>query len=77
MNYVVALLQEHSEPRMIGRVMSMYALAFFIAMPLGYAQAGTLTSIFGPQWTLLINGAAAAVIGLANLLALRSVRSLA
>jgi MFS family permease len=77
MNYVVALLQERSEPRMIGRVMSMYALAFFIAMPLGYAQAGALTSAFGPQLTLLANGAAAAAIGLANLLALRSVRSLA
>ena len=49
MNFVVALLQEHAEPRMIGRVMSMYSLAFFVAMPLGYAQAGVLTSAFGPQ----------------------------
>jgi MFS family permease len=77
MNYVVALLQEHAEPRMIGRVMSMYSLAFFVAMPLGYAQAGALTSAFGPQVTLLANGAAAAAIGAANLVALRSVRSLA
>lgn len=76
MNYVVALLQEHTEPRMIGRVMSMYSLAFFIAMPLGYAQAGALTSAFGPQATLLANGAAAAAIGLACLVGLRSVRSL-
>jgi len=77
MNYVVALLQEHTEPRMIGRVMSMYSLAFFIAMPLGYAQAGALTTAFGPQPTLLANGAAAAAIGAACLLRLRSVRSLA
>lgn len=77
MNYVVALLQERSEPRMIGRVMSMYSLAFYIAMPLGYAQAGALTNAFGPQVTLLVNGVVAAVIGLANLLALRSVRSIA
>lgn len=76
-NYVVALLQEHTEPRMIGRVMSMYSLAFFLAMPLGYAQAGALTSAFGTQSTLLANGAAAAAIGLACLLGLRSVRSLA
>lgn len=77
MNYVVALLQEHTEPRMIGRVMSMYSLAFFIAMPTGYAQAGALTAAFGPQLTLLGNGAAAAAIGLACLAGVRSVRSLA
>jgi MFS family permease len=77
MNYVVTLLQEHAEPRMIGRVMSMYSLAFFIAMPIGYAQAGALTSAFGPQTTLLANGAVAALIGAVNLIALRSVRNLA
>jgi predicted MFS family arabinose efflux permease len=76
MNYVVALLQEHTEPRMIGRVMSMYSLAFYLAMPLGYAQAGALTSAFGPRVTLLVNGAAAAALGIAILLGLRSVRSL-
>jgi predicted MFS family arabinose efflux permease len=77
MNFVVALLQEQSEPRMIGRVMSMYSLAFYIAMPLGYAQAGALTDAFGPQAALQINGVIAAAIGLVNLLALRSVRSIA
>ena len=77
MNYVVALLQEHTEPRMIGRVMSMYSLAFFIAMPVGYAQAGAITTAFGPQATLMVNGVAAAVIGLACLVGARSVRSLA
>jgi MFS family permease len=77
MNYVNALLQEHTEPRMIGRVMSMYSLAFFVAMPLGYAQSGAITSAFGPQATLLVNGAVATAIGAANLIALRSVRSLA
>lgn len=76
MNYVVALLQEHTEPRMIGRVMSMYSLAFFIAMPVGYAQAGAITTAFGPQTTLLANGLAAAAIGLACLVGARSVRSL-
>jgi MFS family permease len=76
MNYVVALLQERAEPRMIGRVMSMYSLAFFVAMPLGYAQAGALSSAFGPQATLLASGVAAAAIGIACLLGLRSVRSL-
>jgi len=77
MNYVVALLQEHAEPRMIGRVMSMYSLAFFVAMPLGYAQAGAVTSAFGPQATLLSSGVAAAAVGLACLVGARSVRELA
>jgi len=77
MNFVVALLQEQSEPQMMGRVMSMYSLAFYIAMPLGYAQAGAMTDAFGPQATLQVNGVIAAAIGLANLLALRSVRSIA
>lgn len=76
MNYVVALLQEHTEPRMIGRVMSMYSLAFFVAMPVGYAQSGALTAWFGPQTTLLANGAVAAAIGVACLAGARSVRSL-
>jgi hypothetical protein len=62
---------------MIGRVMSMYSLAFFLAMPVGYAQAGAITTWFGPQTTLLANGVAAAAIGLACLVGARSVRSLA
>jgi len=76
-NYVVALLQEHTEPRMMGRVMSMYSLVFFVAMPIGYGQAGLVTSAFGLQVTLLASGLVAAAIGLACLLLLRPVRVLA
>ena len=76
-NYVVTLLQEHAEPSKMGRVMSMYSLAFFIAMPLGYGQAGALTSAFGPKAMLIGNGVAAAAIGLAGLVGLRVVRRLA
>jgi predicted MFS family arabinose efflux permease len=76
MNYVVTLLQEHAEPAKMGRVMSMYSLAFFIAMPIGYGQAGALTSRFGPEATLLANAIAAAAIGLAGLALLRVVRRL-
>ena len=76
MNYVVALLQEHAEPRMIGRVMSMYSLAFFVSMPAGYAQAGAVTSAFGPQASLLSSGLAAIGVALACLVGLRSVRNL-
>lgn len=75
-NYVVALLQEHTEPRMMGRVMSTYTLVFFVSMPLGYAQAGLLTSAFGPQTALVASGSIAAAIGLACLALLRPVRAL-
>lgn len=76
-NYVVALLQEHTEPRMMGRVMSMYTLVFFVSMPLGYAQAGLVSSAFGPQTALVASGSIAAAIGLACLALLRPVRALA
>lgn len=77
MNYVVALLQEHAEPRMLGRVMSMYSLVFFLSMPLGYAQASAVTRAAGPQAALVASGAVAAAIGLLALLRLRAVRDLA
>ncbi len=76
MNYVVTLLQEQSEPPMLGRVMSMYSLAFFLAMPLGYGLAGATTAALGSAATLLLNGAAAAAVGLLCLVGLRSVREL-
>jgi MFS family permease len=75
-NYVVALLQEHADPRMLGRVMSMYTLAFFVSSPIGYAQAGAVTTAFGPQASLLSSGVAAAFIGAASLALLRTVRAL-
>lgn len=75
-NYVVALLQQHAEPRMIGRVMSMYTLVFFVSMPIGYGQSGLLTDALGPQAALLASGAAATGIAALCLVFLRSVRNL-
>jgi MFS family permease len=75
-NYVVALLQQHTDPRMMGRVMSMYSLVFFISMPIGYGQAGLVTHRFGPQVTLVASGLIAAAIGLLCLARARSVRAL-
>lgn len=75
-NYVVALLQEHAEPRLMGRVMSMYSLVFMISMPLGYAQAGVATSLAGARATLVGNGVVATGVGIVCLLALRGVRAL-
>jgi MFS family permease len=75
-NYAVALLQERSDPARIGRVMSMYSLAFFASMPIGYAQAGLVTDRFGPQATLVESGVLAALVGLVCLIWLKPVRSL-
>lgn len=75
-NYVITLLQEHTEPAMMGRVMSMYTLTFFSTMPIGYAQAGWVTHHYGIEAALLSSGVISAAIGLACLLGLRSVRAL-
>jgi MFS family permease len=76
MNYVIALLQERTAPHMIGRVMSMYSLAFFVSMPAGHLQAGAVTSAFGPVACLLASGLAATAVGVACLVGVRSVRAL-
>jgi MFS family permease len=75
-NYAIALLQERSDPSRIGRVMSMYSLAFFASMPIGYAQAGLVTDRFGPQTTLVESGVLAALVGLVCLIWLKPVRNL-
>jgi MFS family permease len=75
-NYTVALLQERADPSRLGRVMSMYSLAFFASMPIGYAQAGVVTDRFGPQATLVESGVLAALVGLICLLWLKPVRTL-
>lgn len=76
-NCVVALLQEKTDPAMMGRVMSMYSLVFFASSPLGHLQAGLITTAYGIQETLVSSGIAAALIGLGCLLFLRPVRVLA
>jgi MFS transporter, ENTS family, enterobactin (siderophore) exporter len=73
----VALLQESTEPSMMGRVMSMYSLAFMASLPVGYALAGVLASVGGPRLALLVAGMAVAVIGVLFLVFLRPVRRLA
>jgi MFS family permease len=75
-NLASALLQEHSSPQMMGRVMSMYGLAFVASVPLGNLQAGIITSIWGPQAAIMFGGLAASAIGLASLVWLKPVRTL-
>jgi hypothetical protein len=75
-NLASALLQEHSSPQMMGRVMSMYGLAFVASLPLGNLQAGVITSIWGPQAAIMFGGLAASAIGVASLIWLKPVRTL-
>ncbi len=60
----------------MGRVMSVMSLIFFTAMPIGYGQAGVVTSAFGPQATLRASGSIAALIGLGCVTLLRPGREL-
>lgn len=75
-NLVASLLQETAAKEMMGRVMSMNALAFSVAGPIGLAQAGILTSLLGPRETIVLNGAIVTVVGVFTGLFLRPVRSL-
>jgi len=75
-NFAVALLQETTAPEKMGRVMSMYGLAFSASVPIGYAQAGAVTSLWGPQATIISSGIVCALLGLGCLLFLRPVREM-
>ncbi|MEX2238755.1 MAG: MFS transporter [Dehalococcoidia bacterium] len=76
-NLAVALLQENTEGSVMGRVMSMYSLAFMASLPIGYLQAGILASLLGPQEALVISGIIVASVGVSFLLFLGPVRRLA
>ncbi len=75
-NLASALLQENSAPQMMGRVMSMYGLAFVASVPLGNLQAGIITTIWGPQAAIMFGGLAASAIGVVSLVWLKPVRTL-
>lgn len=55
-NFVVALIQENTDPRMMGRVMSVYGLSFTSSLPIGYGQAALTSTLFGPRVSLTISG---------------------
>jgi predicted MFS family arabinose efflux permease len=75
-NFVVTLLQEQADPRLMGRVMSMYSLAFFVAMPIGYFQSGAITTRLGTEASLVAAALAAALAAAAVLALVTSVRRL-
>ena len=73
-NYGVALLQQNVSRQMMGRVMSMWGLAFSASTPIGYLQAGVVANAFGPQATVVSSGIIAAIIGVGVLAFLGPVR---
>ena len=57
-------LQLHAGDAFRGRVMGLYALVFFGGNPIGAPALGWVADTFGPRWTL-IGGGLAAALGLA------------
>lgn len=76
-NFAVALLQEHSDRPMMGRVMSIYGLSFSASTPIGYAQAAGQVALWGPQNTIIVSAACVMVLGVLAMLFLRPVTRLA
>ena len=75
-NMVTPLIQEQTEPQMLGRVMSMSSLAFAIATPLGFLQSGLIANFWGPQEALIFSGVVITVIGVLAVLLLQPVKRL-
>ncbi len=75
-NLSTPLIQESTEPHMIGRVMSMSNLMFMVGIPIGLLQSGITTSMFGPQECIIGNGIAFTLVGVSALLFLHPVRRL-
>lgn len=73
-NMVTPLLQESSEPAMLGRVMSMSSLCFAVSTPLGFAQSGIIASGWGPQESLIVSGVVCTALGLLAVAFLGTVR---
>jgi len=65
------LLQTTADPKMRGRVISFYAMAFFGMQPLGGLVIGYVSKIIGTKNTLLCEGIIALLIGLVHFMFLR------
>jgi MFS family permease len=57
------LVQTTADPAMRGRMISIYAMAFFGMQPLGGLMVGAISQRIGVQTTLLIQGCIALIIG--------------
>jgi MFS family permease len=65
---VQTVLQRESDPAMLGRVMSLFSLAFFGTTPLGALLAGILISTLDARWPFLIGGLVTLAIAIFALL---------
>ena len=68
MNLGLALLQEHTPQPVMGRVMGVYSLMFAASMPIGIAHTGLVTTLWGPQVSIVASSIAGGVAGLALLI---------
>ncbi|MFN0096322.1 MAG: MFS transporter [Dehalococcoidia bacterium] len=75
-NMAFPLIQENADPARLGRVSSVSNLAFQVALPLGYAQAGLITTFWGPQAAAMTSGVAIASLGVLSVLFLTPIRRL-
>jgi MFS family permease len=75
-NLAITLLQETTEAAMMGRVMSMYSLAFMGSAPIGFAWAGVTSSLWGPQVSIVLSGSTIGVLGVLLLVWNRHLRAM-
>ena len=68
------IIQSIVDSDMLGRVMSLYAVAFFGGMPLGALLLGSVADMIGPMNTFLASGAAVLACATAFRLALPRIR---
>jgi predicted MFS family arabinose efflux permease len=64
MNLTITLIQSHTPDRLMGRVMSVQALAFFGVTPLGNIAAGVIAELASPQAAAIAGAAAVAAMTL-------------
>jgi MFS family permease len=72
-----SIIQLGSSPRMRGRVMSFWSIAFLGTTTIGAPAVGWFAQTFGPRWGLALGGIAAlvaALLGLANLRDIHSIK---
>ena len=69
------IIQTIVDPSKLGRVMSLYAVAFFSGMPVGALLEGWIADYIGPMSTFLCAGIAVSLAGLVYLRALPAIRT--
>ena len=68
MNLGLALLQENTPQPFMGRVMGVYSLMFAASMPIGIAHTGLVSTLWGPQVSIVGSSIAGGIAGLALLI---------